>query len=41
MKMRPVATPNDDHELVIERVCAIEVAKASGKVCRGAARWVW
>jgi transposase len=22
-----------DHELVIERVCAIDVAKASGKVC--------
>jgi transposase len=25
--------PDADHELVIERVCAIDVAKASGKVC--------
>jgi len=25
--------PDDEHELVIERVCAIDVAKASGKVC--------
>jgi|SRR5215212_7089461 transposase len=33
MKMRPVEIPDDDHELVIERVCAIDVAKASGKVC--------
>src|SRR6185312_5952820 len=33
VKMRPVETPDDDHELVIERVCAIDVAKASGKVC--------
>ena len=33
MKMRPEETPDDDHELVIERVCAIDVAKASGKVC--------
>ena len=31
--MRPVEIPDDDHELVIERVCAIDVAKASGKVC--------
>jgi len=33
MKMRPVEIPDDDHELVIERVPAIDVAKASGKVC--------
>ena len=33
MKMRPVEIPDDDHELVIERVCAIDVAKAAGKVC--------
>jgi transposase len=33
VKMRPVETPDDDHELVIERVCAIDVANASGKVC--------
>ena len=33
MKMRPEEIPDDDHELVIERVCAIDVAKASGKVC--------
>jgi hypothetical protein len=33
MKMRPEEMPDDDHELVIERVCAIDVAKASGKVC--------
>ena len=33
VKMRPVEIPDDDHELVIERVCAIDVAKASGKVC--------
>jgi transposase len=32
---RPVSEeiPDADHELVIERVCAIDVAKASGKVC--------
>src|SRR6185503_361788 len=33
VKMRPVEISDDDHELVIERVCAIDVAKASGKVC--------
>src|SRR5262245_7738950 len=33
MKMRPEEILDDDHELVIERVCAIDVAKASGKVC--------
>jgi transposase len=31
--MRPEEILDDDHELVIERVCAIDVAKASGKVC--------
>jgi hypothetical protein len=25
--------PDEDHELVLERVCAIDVAKASGMVC--------
>jgi hypothetical protein len=34
MKMRPEEIPDDDHELVIERVCAIDVAKASGKGLR-------
>jgi transposase len=29
----PEVIVDDDHELVIERVCAIDVAKASGKVC--------
>ena len=29
----PEEIPDADHELVIERVCAIDVAKASGKVC--------
>ncbi|CQD23928.1 hypothetical protein BN1232_05940 [Mycobacterium lentiflavum] len=33
MKMVPEEIADDDHELVIERVCAIDVAKASGKVC--------
>jgi hypothetical protein len=33
MKMRLEEILDDDHELVIERVCAIDVAKASGKVC--------
>ena len=33
MRMQPEEIPDDDHELVIERVCAIDVAKASGKVC--------
>jgi hypothetical protein len=33
MKMRPEELPDDDHELVIERVCAVDVAKAAGKVC--------
>lgn len=33
LKMKPEVIPDDEHELVIERVCAIDVAKASGKVC--------
>ena len=34
-KYRPVPEeiPDADHELVIERVCAVDVAKASGTVC--------
>ena len=34
-KHRPVPEeiPDADHELVMERVCAIDVAKASGVVC--------
>jgi transposase len=33
VKREPEEIPDDDHELVIERVGAIDVAKASGKVC--------
>jgi transposase len=29
----PEEIPDADHELIIERVCAIDVAKAAGKVC--------
>ena len=29
----PVEIPDAEHELVIERVVAIDVAKAAGKVC--------
>ena len=29
----PEEIPDADHELMIERVCAIDVAKASGTVC--------
>ncbi|MGH3971452.1 MAG: IS110 family transposase, partial [Mycobacterium sp.] len=29
----PEEIPDAEHELVIERVCAIDVAKAFGKVC--------
>ena len=32
-KLEPEEIPDDDHELVIERVGAIDVAKAAGKVC--------
>ena len=34
VKTVPEAIVDDDHELVIERVCAIDVSKASGKVSR-------
>jgi hypothetical protein len=30
---KPEEIPDADHELMIERVCAVDVAKASGKVC--------
>ena len=30
---KPQEIPDAEHELIIERVCAIDVAKASGKVC--------
>ena len=33
MKQQPEEIPDAEHELVIERVAAIDVAKASGKVC--------
>jgi transposase len=33
VKREPEEIPDADHELVIERVCAIDVAKASGAVC--------
>ena len=33
MKTEPEEIPDAEHELVVERVCAIDVAKASGKVC--------
>jgi transposase len=33
VKVEPEEIPDAEHELVIERVCAIDVAKASGKVC--------
>jgi transposase len=38
LRTGPEEIPDDDHELVIERVCAIDVAKASGKVCVRAPR---
>ena len=31
--LAPEEIPDAEHELVIERVCVIDVAKASGKVC--------
>jgi hypothetical protein len=35
----PEEIPDAEHELVLNRVCAIDVAKASGKVCvRGDSR---
>lgn len=33
MKQDPEEIPDAEHELVLNRVCAIDVAKASGKVC--------
>jgi transposase len=33
VRREPEEIPDADHELVIERVCAIDVAKASGAVC--------
>ena len=30
---KPAEILDEDHELVVERVCAIDVAKASGMVC--------
>ena len=33
MSSVPEEIPDEEHERVIERVCAIDVAKASGKVC--------
>ncbi|WP_239657263.1 hypothetical protein [Mycobacterium riyadhense] len=32
-KSAPVEIPDAEHELVIERAAAIDVAKAAGKVC--------
>lgn len=32
-QQQPEEIADTEHELVIERVCAIDVAKASGKVC--------
>ena len=31
--LEPEEIPDAEHELIIERVAAIDVAKASGKVC--------
>src|SRR6476660_3489860 len=33
LKQEPEEIPDAEHELVLERVCAIDVAKDSGKVC--------
>jgi transposase len=33
VRTQPVEILDEDHELVLERVCAIDVAKLSGKVC--------
>jgi transposase len=38
LKQQPEEIPDAEHELVIERVAAIDVAKASGKVCVRLAR---
>jgi hypothetical protein len=34
--VEPVEIPDAEHELVIERAAAIDVAKAAGKVCPAA-----
>src|SRR4030088_3577017 len=33
VKAEPEEIPDTEHELVLERVCAVDVAKDSGKVC--------
>jgi hypothetical protein len=33
LKQQPEEIPDTEHEFVLERVCAIDVAKDSGKVC--------
>jgi transposase len=33
VKAKPEEIPDTEHELVLERVCAVDVAKDSGKVC--------
>jgi hypothetical protein len=33
LEQEPEEIPDAEHELVLERVCAIDVAKDSGKVC--------
>jgi len=33
VRREPEELPDEEHELIIERVCAIDVAKDSGKVC--------
>ena len=33
VRQAPEEIPDEEHERLIERVCAIDVAKASGKVC--------
>jgi hypothetical protein len=37
LKPEPEEIPDDEHELVLDRVCAIDVVKDSGSVCAGAA----
>lgn len=33
LKPEPEEIPDDEHELVLDRVCAIDVVKDSGSVC--------
>jgi transposase len=40
LKQEPEEIPDTEHELVLERVCAIDVAKDSGKVCVRASKRV-